>query len=353
MMDNFILRYLKKLDCPNKPQVYDILFGKAADRLTYVESVALLYLGGPYYPVRLLEQYNNIKEVNDFTRKDFNFIYEPYENNKQIKIWYVDDVNDTFRNCNMKFDCIIMNPPYQRNLHLKILAEAIKHLKDEKSVCVNLSPDNWITNPFKMFEKEKLKREAPIKIGKYVASYESISAEDFNNLFGTSNYFGVGIVTLGTKETGFDCSKWNSTNELLLKILEKTYKMPSLRSKFSRRVNNAKFVPVRRRTHKTYNYCEMDSNDIDAKDGILFDTEVEALNFKKSIIATWFYKWLDTTEWNGSENSAEVPFLGDAINPRTGLKGYTGEWTDEDLVLYFNITPEEQKVIEETMEKYK
>ena len=253
----------------------------------------------------------------------------------------------------MKFDCIIMNPPYTKNLHLKVLAEAIKHLKDEKSVCVNLSPDNWITNPFKMFEKEKLKREAPIKIGKYVASYESISAEDFNNLFGTSNYFGVGIVTLGTKETGFDCSKWNSTNELLLKILEKTYKMPSLRSKFSRRVNNAKFVPVRRRTHKTYNYCEMDSNDIDAKDGILFDTEVEALNFKKSIIDTWFYKWLDTTEWNGSENSAEVPFLGYVINPRTGKKGYTGEWTNEDLALYFGITPEEQKIIEDTMEKYK
>ena len=252
----------------------------------------------------------------------------------------------------MKFDCIIMNPPYVRNMHLKILAEAIKHLKDD-GTCVNLSPDNWITNPFKMFEKEKLKREAPIKIGKYVASYESISAEDFNNLFGTSNYFGVGIVTLGTKETGFDCSKWNSTNELLLKILEKTYKMPSLRSKFSRRVNNTKFVPVRRRTHKTYNYCEMDSNDIDAKDGILFDTEVEALNFKKSIIDTWFYKWLDTTEWNGSENSAEVPFLGEAINPRTGKKGYEGEWTDDDLALYFNITPKEQEEIERTMEKYK
>ena len=47
------------------------------------------------------------------------------------------------------------------------------------------------------------------------------------------------------------------------------------------------------------------------------------------------------------------PWLGDAINPRTGKKGYTGEWTDDDLALYFGITPEEQKVIEETMKKYK
>ena len=42
-----------------------------------------------------------------------------------------------------------------------------------------------------------------------------------------------------------------------------------------------------------------------------------------------------------------------AINTRTGLKGYTGKWTDEDLVLYFGITPEEQKIIEKTIDKYK
>ena len=324
---------------------YFSLFEKHIPALNDGNNVYLYTLGNLHCICEIIKKNPNAKYFihdSDEVINAVKLVLDGYDISKAVDLYDID----------MKFDCIIMNPPYQKNLHLKILAEAIKHLKDDESVCVNLSPDNWITNPFKMFEKEKLKREAPIKIGKYVASYESISAEDFNNLFGISNYFGVGIVTLGTKETGFDCSKWNSTNELLLKILEKTYKMPSLRSKFSRRVNNTKFVPVRRRTHKTYNYCEMDSNDIDAKDGILFDTEVEALNFKKSIIDTWFYKWLDTTEWNGSENSAEVPFLGDAINPRTGLKGYTGEWTDDDLALYFRITPEEQKVIEETMAKY-
>ena len=45
--------------------------------------------------------------------------------------------------------------------------------------------------------------------------------------------------------------------------------------------------------------------------------------------------------------------MGDSINPRTGKKGYEGAWSDEDFYKFFNITPEEQKVIEETMEKYK
>ena len=39
----------------------------------------------------------------------------------------------------MKFDCIIQNPPYKRGLHIKILAEAIKHIKNTGNV-VSLQP---------------------------------------------------------------------------------------------------------------------------------------------------------------------------------------------------------------------
>lgn len=43
----------------------------------------------------------------------------------------------------MKFDHIIMNPPYCRNLHLKILNEAICYSDD----IVNLSPIRWLQDP--------------------------------------------------------------------------------------------------------------------------------------------------------------------------------------------------------------
>ena len=66
-----------------------------------------------------------------------------------------------------------------------------------------------------------------------------------------------------------------------------------------------------------------------------------------------FYKFLKKLGcWPTDDFNKGLPWLGDATNPRTGLVGYKGEWTDEDLALYFGITPEEQKVIEETMEKY-
>ena len=45
--------------------------------------------------------------------------------------------------------------------------------------------------------------------------------------------------------------------------------------------------------------------------------------------------------------------MGDYINPRTGLKGYEGEWTNEDFYQFFEITEEEQKYIEETMSQFK
>ena len=57
------------------------------------------------------------------------------------------DLYNIIKDCDMKFDCIIMNPPYERNLHLKILAEAIKHLKDDESKVVNLSPVQWLIDP--------------------------------------------------------------------------------------------------------------------------------------------------------------------------------------------------------------
>lgn len=75
---------------------------------------------------------------------------------------YIFTVNEFIRwleNNDMKFDKIIMNPPYSKNLHLKILAKTIEHLKDENSECVNLSPIRWLQDPLAKYKKNSdLKR---------------------------------------------------------------------------------------------------------------------------------------------------------------------------------------------------
>ena len=53
------------------------------------------------------------------------------------------DLYDIIKGIDMKFDCIIMNPPYDGQLHLKIFEEASKHLSKD-GVCVSLSPTPWL-----------------------------------------------------------------------------------------------------------------------------------------------------------------------------------------------------------------
>ena len=52
----------------------------------------------------------------------------------------------------MNFDKIIMNPPYDGNLHLKILEQAISLLKDDGN-CINLSPIRWLQDPLAEYKK--------------------------------------------------------------------------------------------------------------------------------------------------------------------------------------------------------
>ena len=69
---------------------------------------------------------------------------------------------------------------------------------------------------------------------------------------------------------------------------------------------------------------------------------------------TTFYKYLHYVM--KADASAEplryLPWMGDCINPRTGLKGYESAWTDDDFRAYFGITDSEWEEIVETMKPY-
>ena len=88
-----------------------------------------------------------------------------------------------------KFDVVLMNPPYDKNLHLKFLEKTIE-IADN---VVNISPHDWLTNKFAKTEKSKFRHDFREKYSKYIEDLEIISPEDFNKYFGTSNWFGVAI----------------------------------------------------------------------------------------------------------------------------------------------------------------
>ena len=52
----------------------------------------------------------------------------------------------------MTYDFILMNPPYDKNLHLKIVEQSINLLTDD-GILVNLSPIRWLQDPLAKYKK--------------------------------------------------------------------------------------------------------------------------------------------------------------------------------------------------------
>lgn len=356
---------LIKVDCKHKDNVYDLLISSDDKaKLKTSESIALVYLDSPYYAIRILDEYNNIRIVNIFTIKELKFIYEPFENNKKIKIWYVDDEKEPFKNCNMKFDCIIMNPPYGDRyhpyLHNEIYIDAYKYLSNPGK-CISLMPIGKLQTP-RLLNKKDLNSTKQI-----TTKIKIITANDANKNFGIALAENLGkYIADNNKKSLID---WNyiayKSNNDFKNICEKIYAnmVPlnkycdsDVKLKYSYKISLNHGHPGEKDEYDlvtTDERCVFSTKKSSQCCFVNFNTSHERNNFKK-YLESIFIKFLRFIERNSLHIYLQMyPWLGDAINPRTGLKGYMGEWTDDDLYKYFNITPEEQKVIEKTMEKYK
>ena len=88
----------------------------------------------------------------------------------------------------MKFDHIIMNPPYCRNLHLKILNEAIKHSYD----VVNLSPVRWLQDPLAEYKKNSDWKKFK-DVRNHIESLDVIASKDAQNAFSIEIFSDLGV----------------------------------------------------------------------------------------------------------------------------------------------------------------
>lgn len=277
-----------------------------------------------------------------------------------------------------------MNPPYLGNLHLKILAEVIKRLKDEKSVCVNLSPIRWLQDPLAKYKKTSDLKRFEELVAKHIESLDTIDKGISGNAFSIGINSDLGIYKCNSKGGwNYESIRWyyNNTNfSFFEKLISISKTVGSLKNIASTDISKGIVVPfnifgggsggrtfngeyvskilVTNEEKNNFLYGRKKQDGWNSKRffiGAVFNTLIEAQNFKNFITSTLMRCFGIVTIKNMHiDNSwAFVPNLYNAINPRTGLKGYQGEWTDDDLYKFFNITPEERKVIEETMEKYK
>ena len=278
------------------------------------------------------------------------------------------DLYNIIKELDMKFDCIIMNPPYSRNLHLKILAEAIKHLKDEKSKVVNLSPVSWLQDPLAIHKTASDYKKFENTISKHIQSLDLFDAKLAQQMFNSAQYENLGIYTCNldggydyTKMMKFNCQVKQKVfdNVILPTYLGKMKSLSDIRTSegnpdFSRfyvilpmghgHVGSADYYDLispkkelARRTNVKHN------GNIGTGLGTAnFNTDVEAENFRLSLGTTFVKFCVSLVKTNIRNPYWAIPLMHDYIEP----------WTDERFYKFFNIIPEEQKVIEETMTKY-
>ena len=120
-----------------------------------------------------------------------------------------------FEKMGMKFDVAVMNPPYDRNLHLKILEKVIPVA--EKTV--NISPVRWLQDPFAPYSTRSDYCKFEDSISKKIESLDVITAKDASKLFDASFIMNLGVYVCSDKG-GY---AYQHNDPLITKIIEKNY----------------------------------------------------------------------------------------------------------------------------------
>ena len=245
----------------------------------------------------------------------------------------------------MNFDHIIMNPPYDKNLHLKILSEAMKHSTD----VVNLSPNFY----------EDYKKLDGVPVASYI---DVIPRDEASILFGGIQLpFNLSIQhyvrgqedkTLLTRFMSEDYKKFSKIQ------FEKSFKDVFVSDYDGKGI----FVPLKLMTATwdknkdhivdkigilvdgktldgTYYKDARNRNKDRPCGGIKFDTLEEAKAFVSYTESSFFIRWVKAFHTNSRYILSEYPFMPTYAHP----------WTDEMLYEYFDLTEEEIKEIEQSI----
>lgn len=114
----------------------------------------------------------------------------------------------------MHFDVAIQNPPYDRNLHLKILAEVLNHADK----VINISPVRWLQDPFAPYSTRSDYCKFEDSVSKKIETLDIIPAKDASKLFDAAFTMNLGIYVCSDKG-GYN---YQHNDPLITKIVERT-----------------------------------------------------------------------------------------------------------------------------------
>lgn len=262
---------------------------------------------------------------------------------------------------------IIMNPPYDRNLHLKILDKITKDFPTSK--VVSLNPIGWLQDPLAKDKKSDYNKF--IDLRRKIEDIVVIDKLTAEHIFNARMHQSLALYKLGNG--GFDCSIFIKKYESFVS------KVKNCKYHWEDKIDSNKVDGIRVRTQRLcggehssferlYDKYNLMQNSqrifIDGKwnnkwwtnftetrnqysknigdplvDSIKFDTLEEAKNFE-AFAKTKFMTFCNRVSKVGVHtNFSFLPFM----------PIYTHPWTDEDLYKYFNLTQDEINMIETEM----
>ena len=251
------------------------------------------------------------------------------------------------------FDHIIMNPPYDKNLHLKILQEAMKHSDD----VVNLSPIRWLQDPLAEYKKNSDWKKFE-DVRENIESLDVVPKETFFQMFDVSSSLDLGIYHI-TPKGGWDSTSFNEC-PILIKVLAKDLPLILLRAPIETDRQTSMSVITRKQYMLHYKLSFVYKDGYSVENGkfwtenklpgagnkkypigtpihssLKFDTEDEAKNFE-AYTKTKFFRYIFSKEKVGDATPTHLPYM----------PTYEHPWTDEMLYEYFDLTEDEVKEIE-------
>ena len=256
-----------------------------------------------------------------------------------------------FEKMGMKFDVAIMNPPYDRNLHLKILEAVIPHAEK----VINISPVRWLQDPFAPYSTRSDYCKFENSVSKHIKDLDVIPAKNASELFREASFtMNLGIYTCDS-EGGWN---YRHNDPLITKIVEKTMEknwMPYTPRKYYENggiqckpfiLNVAGFgAPIMCKTYTSQLSAHLVSKENAMNGGgskrgghFEFNTEEERNNFY-DCYNTPFMLW-HSTLWKVDQSTYadKVPYF----------DNYTHPWKLKDFFTWFELTKAEQsRVIQE------
>lgn len=264
-----------------------------------------------------------------------------------------------------KFDICLMNPPYDKTLHLKFLREVLK-ISDK---VINISPVRWLLDPFAKDKRSTLRTYEDV--AKQITDLEILNRKNASE-FDIKIYSNLGIYTFDNNNTNkLDyLNIWRAQKDpYAVSIIEKVcfggktkylqefkrFDVDGIFVPLSDIAGGRGNLPVLKETYKVVVDGKIDGKDWidvwneDPKHGafkkkkgakilnIKFDTKEEAINFYNSYKNLKFFKVLcDITLQQQNIQYDRLPFL----------NNYEHKITNEECYKLFELSKEEIEFIE-------